>query len=89
MLYDGVKKLIAEHLDKESTERIQPARPGEASTAAGTSSAGNDTTAQGQAGERFLAAVKGVWDDQVACLSKLRDVLKYMVRFALLGPQKT
>lgn len=79
-LYDGVKQLITDHLKKEAIDRIHPAIPGEASNAAGTSAAGADTTSQGQAGERFLAAVKSIWDDHVACLSKLRDVLKYMVR---------
>lgn len=34
---------------------------------------------RGQEGERFLKAVKGVWDDHISCMGKIRDVLKYMV----------
>lgn len=32
------------------------------------------------ASEHFLSAVTGVWDDHCACMGKLRDVLKYVVR---------
>lgn len=32
------------------------------------------------AGERFLGALTSVWDDHCACMGKLRDVLKYVVR---------
>lgn len=38
-----------------------------------------DRLALVQAGDQFLKAVKGVWDDHVSCMRKLRDVLKYMV----------
>lgn len=38
-----------------------------------------DRQALAQQGEKFLAAVKGVWNDHEACMSKLKDVLKYMV----------
>ncbi|KAA1130584.1 Cullin-3, variant 2 [Puccinia graminis f. sp. tritici] len=31
-----------------------------------------------QSQERFLKSVREVWDDHVACMKKLRDVLKYM-----------
>lgn len=83
VLYDGVRDLVAAHLDAEAHSRIEPAFPsstGGAASASTSAAAGSDSAAQAQAGERFLAAVKGVWDDHVACLSKLRDVLKYMVR---------
>jgi hypothetical protein len=32
-----------------------------------------------------LKAVREVWDDHVACMKKLRDVLKYMVCLLLLS----
>lgn len=35
---------------------------------------------RGQEGERFLKALKDVWDDHLNCMSKLSDVLRYMVR---------
>ncbi|KAL7411333.1 ubiquitin ligase SCF complex subunit Cullin [Mrakia frigida] len=33
---------------------------------------------RGVEGELFLKAIKGVWDDHLSIMSKLRDVLKYM-----------
>lgn len=30
-------------------------------------------------GDRFLKAVKGVWEDHTGSMRKLKDVLKYMV----------
>lgn len=38
-----------------------------------------DAVARTQAGERLLKAVRDTWDDHCACMSKLRDVLKYVV----------
>ena len=32
------------------------------------------------AGERFLSAVTAMWDDHCSCMSKIRDVLKYVDR---------
>lgn len=32
------------------------------------------------AGQLYLDRLREVWDDHMACMSKLRDVLKYMVR---------
>jgi cullin 3 len=31
-------------------------------------------------GERFLKALKSVWEDHISSMSKLRQILKYMVR---------
>lgn len=39
---------------------------------------------RGVEGELFLKAMKGVWDDHLSIMSKLRDVLKYMV--SLINP---
>lgn len=41
-----------------------------------------DMVARSQAGERLLKAVSEVWQDHCACMSKLREVLKYVVSFA-------
>ncbi|UZJ52781.1 hypothetical protein CBS101457_002101 [Exobasidium rhododendri] len=37
-----------------------------------------DAVAKTQAGERFLKAIRDTWDDHCACMSKVRDVLKYV-----------
>lgn len=39
-----------------------------------------------QSQERFLKAVRDVWDDHVACMKKLRDVLKYMDKVYTYSP---
>ncbi|PLW50802.1 hypothetical protein PCANC_14292 [Puccinia coronata f. sp. avenae] len=39
-----------------------------------------------QSQERFLKAVREVWDDHVACMKKLRDVLKYMDKVYTTSP---
>lgn len=86
-LYDGISNLVAEHLQREAVSRIQPAFPSSSTTstdtdvAAGPSTGANgmDQQASVQQGETFLAALKSVWDDHTACMSKLKDLLKYMV----------
>ena len=35
-------------------------------------------------GDRFLKAVKGVWEDHTGSMRKLKDVLKYMVSLGIL-----
>jgi len=82
MLYNGVKDLVANHLEREASERIQPAFP---STTSGNTKDDSAQDAQlspvtsAQEGERFLAAIKDVWDDHTACMSRLKDLLKYSV----------
>lgn len=44
-----------------------------------------DSVAVAQAGERFLRALRDVWDDHEACVRKLKDVLKYVVS-PVIGP---
>lgn len=78
-LYDGVKKLIVENLDRLSKEQVIPAFP--------TGSA-QDTGQRTLEGERLLRALTDVWEDHYSGLSKLRDILKYMVRHRLHPPQK-
>lgn len=69
-LYKGTNKLIAENLEKLANEYIFPAFP---------SGSEDDPLEKAQAGETLLKAVRKVWDDHTSSLSKLRDVLKYMV----------
>ena len=70
ILYEGVKKLVSENLDKLALELIVPAFP-----VAGE----NDTVQDGQDGERLLRAFRTIWEDHTSSMSKLRDLLKYMV----------
>lgn len=70
MLYKGTNDLIAAHLDKLANEEIVPAFP------TGTT---GDAVQQSQEAETVLKALRKVWDDHTSSLSKLRDVLKYMV----------
>ena len=70
-LYRGTKQLIVENLDKLAKEYIIPAFPTNVS---------EDPVQKSQEGEMLLKALKKVWDDHTSSLSKLRDVLKYMVR---------
>lgn len=69
-LYKGASQLVAENLDKLAKEYIIPAFP---------TGVTNDPVQRSQEGEMLLKALKKVWDDHTSSLSKLRDVLKYMV----------
>lgn len=71
MLYNGVKSLIAENVDRLANREVIPAFPAGAS---------NDPASRSQEMERLLKALKVVWDDHTGSLSKLRDILKYVVR---------
>ncbi|KAK4051822.1 hypothetical protein OIV83_002527 [Microbotryomycetes sp. JL201] len=84
-LYNSAAALTTEHLEKETKERIVPVFPPMATTdslASGTeSSAGPSSSSNVQAAsaaELFLDRVKDVWDDHIACMSKLRRVFTYM-----------
>ncbi|ORX40451.1 Cullin [Kockovaella imperatae] len=75
-LYNGVKGLIAEHLDQLARDTIVPTFP----RTSGSSSRGAEAIERAMEGDRFLKAVKGVWDDHTGSMRKLKDVLKYMDR---------
>lgn len=70
MLYKGVCQLVAENLNRLAEEDIVPAFP-KGST--------SDPVQQGQENELLLRALRRVWDDHTGNMSKLRDLLKYMV----------
>ncbi|KAK4686027.1 cullin 3, partial [Tremellales sp. Uapishka_1] len=79
LLYNGVKGLIAEHLDKLAEERIVPTFPRSGGTiGAGRMGGGAEAVERGLEGERFLKAVKGVWEDHTGSMRKLKAVLAYM-----------
>ena len=70
---------MAEHLDQLAQEVIVPAFPRSGSShIAGRSSGGAEAVEQALEGDRFLRAVKGVWEDHTGSMRKLKDVLKYM-----------
>lgn len=70
-LYDGVKDLVSENINKLAETQVKPAFP---------SSVNGDPAQKSQEVERFLKAVRHSWDDHISSMSKLRDILKYMVR---------
>ena len=72
MLYKGVKQLVADNVDKLAEEEVQPAFPTNLS---------GDPIQQTQEAERLLKAVRDVWDDHLGNMSKIRDLLRYMVGF--------
>ena len=74
VLYEGVKKLLTENLDKLAKEVIVPTFP---------SSNEGDPVQQTQEGEMLLKAFLKVWNDYKMGMQKLRDLLKYMVRVIL------
>lgn len=80
MLYKGVKELITEHLDLLAEERIVPAFPrASGAHTAGKLGGGQEAIERAVEGDRFLRAVKGVWDDHVQAMRSMNHVLAYLV----------
>ncbi|GAA6008585.1 hypothetical protein JCM10207_007167 [Rhodosporidiobolus poonsookiae] len=85
LLYSAIGELISAHLEKETAAKIVPVFPKGASavasasgTQSGSSVVATENVAQAAAGQLFLDTLRSVWDDHTACMSKLRDVLKYL-----------
>lgn len=79
-LYNGVKGLIAEHLDTLAVQKIVPAFPRSSGThGAGKMGGGAEAIERALEGDMFLKALKGVWDDHTGSMHKLTAVLRYMV----------
>ncbi len=79
-LYNGVKALVAEHLETLAEEKIVPTFPRSGGTVgSGKLGGGAEAVERGMEGDRFLRALKGVWEDHTGSMRKLKDVLKYMV----------
>ena len=74
MLYRGVCQLVVENLGYLVQDEVIPAFP---TTSHGS---GGDRMQQTQEGESLLKALRRIWDDHVGSMSKLKDILKYMVR---------
>lgn len=70
MLYKGVCQLVTENIERLADEEIVPTFPSRGSS---------DPMQQGQEAELLLRALRRVWDDHTGNMSKLRDILKYMV----------
>jgi cullin 3 len=71
MLYKGVTQLVTENLDRLANEQVIPAFP---------TGDKNDVTQQSDERTQLLKALRGVWEDHQGNMSKLRDILKYLVR---------
>ena len=72
-LYEGVKALVVENLQKMVKEKLNPAFP---------TGVRSDMVSRAKEGEELLKAFRCVWDDHESGLCKLRDILKYLVRLA-------
>jgi cullin 3 len=70
-LYEGVKALVVENLQKMIKDKLIPAFP---------TGVRSDMISRAKEGEELLKAFKCVWDDHESGLCKLRDILKYLVR---------
>jgi cullin 3 len=93
LLYNAVAELISAHLEKETKAKIVPVFPHSASAVAsgsgtqgGMSTTATENVAQAEGARVFLDTLKDVWADHIACMNKLRDVLKYLVRFIPFPP---
>lgn len=74
-LYDGVNNLIASNIDRLVDAEVKPTFP---TTVMG------DASQKSHESERFLKAVRFSWDDHIGGMTKLRDLLKYMVRISFM-----
>lgn len=72
MLYNGVAELVAEHLDVLANEKIIPRFP--------SASIGGSMPEKAQQGELLLKGLREVWDDHEGIMTKLGQLLKYLVR---------
>lgn len=70
VLYRGMRQIVAEHLDNLAKDQILSAFP--------TTGSG-DPMQRSQENELLLKALKNVWDDHTSNMSKLGQILKYMV----------
>lgn len=80
MLYDGVNKLVAENLDALAKDRVIPTFP-----TGGSSDPGH----QSQEGDVLLKALRSTWDDHIGNMTKLGQLLKYMVIFHSISSSPT
>ncbi|GAA6063234.1 hypothetical protein JCM10212_005841 [Sporobolomyces blumeae] len=96
LLYNAVAELISSHLEAETRRKIVPTFPHSSSvassssaiggaatgsSAAGSNGGGNEDVARATEGQLFLDRIREVWEDHTACMSKVKDVLKYLDKF--------
>lgn len=83
-LYNGVRQLVAEHLEELAATLIVPAFPRSGGTSGlGKAGGGAEAVERALEGDRFLKSLKGVWEDHTGSMRKIKDVLKYMVSHAV------
>ena len=86
LLYNSVADLIGAHLEEETKSRILPYfPPSTSSVITSGSTVASENLVAAAAGTLFLDRVREVWVDHLACMSKLRDILKYMVSLREVG----
>ena len=71
ILYNGLKELVREHLKELADDNILPAFP-------------VSEEKQTHEGEVLLKALRKVWDDHTSSMTKIGQILKYMVSHMLL-----
>jgi cullin 3 len=74
LLHSRLSELIVNHLQREAKSKLD-----QVLQQVDTALVMGDSNQKVQVGERFLVAVKKIWDDHFLVMKKLRDVLKYMV----------
>ena len=79
-LYNGVKELVAQHLDTLAEQKVVPAFPRSSGThGAGKMGGGAEAIERALEGDMFLKALKGVWEDHTGSMHKITAVVRYMV----------
>lgn len=73
-LYEGVKRVITQHLEEVASAQIVPNFP-----LSGASSSSQTNPVNGVGGANFLKVLKNVWEDHITCMLMIRDILMYMV----------
>ncbi|RHZ72680.1 hypothetical protein Glove_241g8 [Diversispora epigaea] len=74
-LYEGVKRVITQHLEEVAVAQIVPNFP-----LSGASSSSQTNPVNGVGGANFLKVLKNVWEDHITCMLMIRDILMYMDR---------
>jgi len=71
-LYQGVKQIVTENLIKLAKENVIPLFP--------TKSVDSDDPSRSDEESALLKALRKVWDDHTSSMSRLAQILRYMVR---------
>ncbi|EAW06554.1 cullin family protein [Aspergillus clavatus NRRL 1] len=82
-LYERVKKLEEEWLGKEVKKTVTAAISPTLLLAKEPADMQDQANERREAGERFLAVLKGAWEDHQLCMGMITDVLMYMDRIIM------